>query len=301
MIHPSVAEALASGGAVVALESTIVSHGMPYPQNLEMAREVEAIVRSRGATPATVAIIDGVPRVGLDDADLRKLAEMGPKAKKVSRRDIAAVVARGETGATTVSATMLLAARAGVAVFVTGGIGGVHRDGENTMDVSADLVELGKTPVAVISAGAKSVLDIPKTLEFLETQGVSVVGYGVTEFPAFFSRRSGCEAPSVVRDPDEAARLIRASKTLGLGGIVFGVPIPEEHEAVGTAVEEAVTRAVAECREKNVEGRDVTPFLLRRVRELSDGKSLEANLALVKNNAEKGADIAVAVARLAKK
>jgi pseudouridine-5'-phosphate glycosidase len=299
VLHPSVAEALASGGAVVALESTIVSHGMPYPQNLQMAREVEAIVRARGATPATVAIIDGVPRVGLDDADLRRLAELGARARKVSRRDIPAVIARRETGATTVSATALLAARAGVSVFVTGGVGGVHRGGETSMDVSADLTELAKTPVAVFCAGAKSVLDIPRTLEVLETQGVPVVGYGVKEFPAFFSRSSGCDAPAVADSPEQAARLIRAAKTLGLGGCIFAVPIPEAHEATGRKVQRAIDRALEEAKKKRVKGADVTPFLLKRVRELSGGASLEANLALVRNNAEVGADVAVALARLA--
>ena len=299
VLHPSVAEALASGGAVVALESTIVSHGMPYPQNLQMAREVEAIVRARGATPATVAIIDGVPRVWLDDADLRRLAELGARARKVSRRDVPAVIARRETGATTVSATALLAARAGVSVFVTGGVGGVHRGGETSMDVSADLTELAKTPVAVFCAGAKSVLDIPRTLEFLETQGVPVVGYGVKEFPAFFSRSSGRDAPAVADSPEQAARVIKAAKTLGLGGCIFAVPIPEAHEATGRKVQRAIDRALEEAKKKRVKGADVTPFLLERVRELSGGASLEANLALVRNNAEVGADVAVALARLA--
>jgi pseudouridine-5'-phosphate glycosidase len=188
VVHPEVAAALAAGRAVVALESTIVSHGMPYPRNLEMAREVEAVVRANGAVPATVAILDGVPTVGLDDHHLRALAETGARAAKVSRRDVAPIVAKRATGATTVSATMLLAHRAGVEVFVTGGVGGVHRGGEHTLDVSADLTELGRTPVAVVCAGAKSILDIPRTLEVLETQGAAVVGYGTDEFPAFFSR-----------------------------------------------------------------------------------------------------------------
>ena len=291
VLHPSVAEALASGGAVVALESTIVSHGMPYPQNLQMAREVEAIVRARGATPATVAILDGVPRVGLDDADLRRLAELGARARKVSRRDVPAVIARRETGATTVSATACLAAKAGV--------GGVHRGAERTMDVSADLIELGKTPVAVICAGAKSILDIPKTLEYLETQGVPVAAYGADDFPAFFARSSGERASARVDDPVAAARLIRAGRTLGLEqGALIAVPIPAEHEAKGAEVEAAIRRALDECESRGVRGRDVTPFLLERVRVLTDGASLDANVALVKNNARVGADIAVELARI---
>ena len=265
VVSPEVAEALADGRAVVALESTIVSHGMPYPENLAMAREVEAIVRARGATPATIAIVEGVPRVGLPDADLAKLAELGPRAAKVSRRDIAACVAAKATGATTVSATMLFASRVGVSVFVTGGIGGVHRGGENSMDVSSDLTEIGRTPVAVICAGAKSVLDIPKTLEVLETHGAAVVGYGSDDFPAFFTRNSGCRAPTRVDTPAEAAALILGGKRLGLGGTVFGVPIPEEDEAKGGKVEAAIGKALREAEAKNVRGRDVTPFLLRRV------------------------------------
>lgn len=299
VVHPSVAAALASGGAVVALESTIVSHGMPYPQNLQMAREVEQIVCERGATPATVAIIEGIPKIGLDDSDLEKLAVMGTAAAKVSRRDIGLCVATGKTGATTVSATALLAARAGIKVFVTGGIGGVHRDGENSMDVSADLTELTKSPIAVISAGAKSVLDIPRTLEYLETQGVAVVGYGVTEFPAFFTRSSGCEAPCSVNTPKEAALLIKSNLRLGLGGCVFGVPIPKEFEATGSNVQKAITEALQELKRNKIKGRDVTPFLLKRVLELSGGASLDANLALVKNNAAIGTDIAVALANVA--
>lgn len=297
-MSPDVAAALKSGRAVVALESTIVSHGMPYPQNLAMAREVEAVVRGRGAVPATIAIMDGVPRVGLSDEHLERLAKMGSDAAKVSRRDIAAIVAAGTTGATTVSATMLLAARAGISVFVTGGIGGVHRGGERTMDVSADLTELGRTPVAVVCAGAKSVLDIPRTLEYLETQGAAVVGYGTDEFPAFFTRTSGCVAPTRVNTPREAAALVKAGRNLRLGGTVFGVPIPAENEAVGRDVEAAIGTALREADEQNVGGNSVTPFLLKRIRQLTGGASLEANIALVKNNATVGAEIAVALAEL---
>mmetsp|Transcript_27796 Transcript_27796/g.44573 ORF Transcript_27796/g.44573 Transcript_27796/m.44573 type:complete len:378 (-) Transcript_27796:1780-2913(-) len=298
VVAAEVAAALASGRAVVALESTIVSHGMPYPQNLAMAREVEAVVRLHGAVPATIAIMDGVPHVGLSDEHLERLAKMGAAAAKVSRRDIASIVARGVTGATTVSATMLLAARAGIAVFVTGGIGGVHRGGERTMDVSADLTELGRTPVAVVCAGAKSVLDIPRTLEFLETQGAAVVGYGVDEFPAFFTRASGCAAPARVDTPRQAAALIKAGRRLGLGGVVFGVPIPAADEALGAGVEAAIGQALSQAEEEHVIGNAVTPFLLKRIRELTGGASLAANIALVKNNAAVGAQIAAALANL---
>lgn len=298
-VHPEVAAALASNRAVVALESTIVSHGMPYPRNLEMAREVEAIVRARGAVPATIAVMDGVPTVGLADAQLEALAKLGSAAMKVSRRDLAHCVASSRTGATTVSATACLAAKAGVGVFVTGGVGGVHRGAERTMDVSADLIELGKTPVAVICAGAKSVLDIPKTLEYLETQGVPVAAYGADDFPAFFARSSGERASARVDDPVAAARLIRAGRTLGLEqGALIAVPIPAEHEAKGAEVEAAIRRALDECESRGVRGRDVTPFLLERVRVLTDGASLDANVALVKNNARVGADIAVELARI---
>ena len=297
-LAPDVAEAVRRRGPVVALESTIISHGMPYPDNLAMAREVEAIVRANGATPATIAIVDGVPRVGLTDDQLARLAKLGPSALKVSRRDVASCIARGATGATTVSATMLLAHRAGVEIFVTGGVGGVHRDGQNTMDVSADLTELGKTPVCVVCAGAKSVLDIPRTLEYLETQGACVLGYGVDEFPAFFTRKSGCAAPGRVDTAREAAAVVKAGRRLGLGGTVLAVPIPAEHEADGATSERAIERALAEAKEVGISGNASTPFLLKRIRELTGGKSLESNVALVKNNARVGARVAVELAGL---
>ena len=296
-IGPHVSAALASGRAVVALESTIVAHGMPYPRNVETARAVEAAIRSRGAVPATVAIIDGIPTVGCSDAQLERIARAGPAVSKVSRRDIASVMASRRTGATTVSATMFLASLVpGIDVFVTGGIGGVHRGGENTMDISADLTELARTPMAVVCAGAKSVLDIPRTLEFLETHGVAVAAYGADAFPAFFVRSSGCVAPTRVDSPSHAAALIRASKSLpGLGGVLIAVPIPAAHEAAGAEVEAVITRALNEAKEKSIGGRDVTPFLLRRIASLTGGKSLESNVALVLNNAVVGADIAVAL------
>jgi pseudouridine-5'-phosphate glycosidase len=298
VLAPDVADALRRGSPVVALESTIISHGMPYPDNLTMAREVEAIVREHGATPATIAIIDGVPRVGLTDDQLVQLASLGPSALKVSRRDVAHCIAKGATGATTVSATMLLAHAAGISIFVTGGVGGVHREGQNTLDVSADLTELGRTPVCVVCAGAKSVLDIPRTLEYLETQGVCVAGFGADEFPAFFTRKSGVNAPCRVDTPREAAAVVKAGRVMGLGGTVLAVPIPAEHEADGATSERAIERALAEANEGGISGNACTPFLLKRIRELTGGKSLVSNVALVKNNARVGALVAVELAGL---
>ncbi|CAK0785665.1 hypothetical protein CVIRNUC_008876 [Coccomyxa viridis] len=297
VISPDVIKALRENTAVVALESTIISHGMPYPQNLETARAVEAVVRQHGATPATIAILSGVPHIGLTGAELELLASRGPQVVKTSRRDLALVMAKGLDGATTVSATMLLAARAGIQVFVTGGIGGVHRGGEVTMDVSADLTELGRTPVTVVCAGVKSILDIPRTLEYLETQGVCVAAYGADEFPAFFTRRSGCAAPARIDTPELAAAMIRHSARLGLGsGAVIGVPIPEEHAAAGAKVEQASQQALDEAQQKSLQGSEITPFLLGRIKELTGGESLKANIALIKNNAAVGAQIASALA-----
>ncbi|CEF99479.1 Pseudouridine-5'-phosphate glycosidase [Ostreococcus tauri] len=293
--------ALRSGAPVVALESTIVAHGMPFPENLKTALEVEALVRTLGATPATIAVIDGVARVGLNDSELKRIAELGERCAKASRRDLAHACGTGSTAATTVSGTMALARMAGVDVFVTGGIGGVHRGGESTMDVSADLIELGRTNVAVICAGVKSILDVPRTLEVLETHGATVCAYGVDEFPAFFTRTSGSRAPLRVDTPLEAARVIDASLRLGLSnGSVFAVPIPSEHEALGQVVEQATSQALREIETRKIIGREVTPYVLKRVAELTDGASLKANIALVKNNARIGAAIAVELAKLRK-
>ncbi|XP_074310597.1 pseudouridine-5'-phosphate glycosidase [Silene latifolia] len=298
-ISPEVSDALSHGAAVVALESTIICHGMPYPQNLETAKEIEGIVRENGAVPATIAILDGIPHIGLDIKELEWLAKFGAQIRKTARRDIAAVVAAGANGATTVSATMFFASMVGISVFVTGGIGGVHRHGEQTMDVSSDLIELGKTPVAVVSAGAKSILDIPRTLEYLETQGVCVAGYRTNEFPAFFTETSGCKVPCRLDSPQDAARLIEANMKLKLGtGILIAVPIPKEHSASGTFVESAIQRALKEAREKHITGSAETPFLLSRVNELTGGASLASNIALVKNNAIIGSKIAVCLAQL---
>ena len=300
-VHPDVAAALDAGRAVVALESTIISHGMPYPANVQTAREVEEVVRNSGAVPATIAILDGVCCIGLSDDELNRFAVLGAAGKvaKVSRRDLAACVSRSGHGGTTVSATMLLADMAGVRVFVTGGIGGVHRGGELSLDISADLCELGRTPVCVVCAGAKSILDIPRTLEFLETQGVAVLALGTDEFPAFFTRRSGCPAPTRVETAHEAAAVVHASSILGLkSGLLVAVPIPESAEAEAGKVQGAIEQALAEADAAGVAGRDTTPFLLKRIAELTGGDSLASNIALIKNNAAIGAQIATSLAEL---
>ncbi|XP_027519220.1 uncharacterized protein LOC113956637 isoform X2 [Corapipo altera] len=300
-IHPSVQEALMEGRPVVALESTIITHGMAYPLNLSMAREVEETVRVNGAVPATVGILRGQIHVGLTDEELEFLAS-SKNAVKVSRRDFPFVLSQGLSGGTTVSGTMIAAHKAGIPVFVTGGIGGVHREGENTMDVSADLTELGRTPVAVVSAGAKSILDIGRTLEYLETQGVCVAAFGESrEFPAFFSRQSGFQAPYHVRDEEEAAKLIDSALGLGLSnGVLIAVPCPQERAASGQVIEEAIQQALSEARSKGITGKEVTPFLLQKLIELTDGKSLDSNLALIQNNAKVGSCIAVALSKLQK-
>ncbi|XP_025793921.1 uncharacterized protein LOC112874670 isoform X1 [Panicum hallii] len=325
-VAPEVAAALARGGAVVALESTIICHGMPYPKNLQTAVEVEAVVRDGGAIPATIAILDGVPHVGLSSEQLKRMAISGRQFQKTARRDIAHVVASGGNGATTVSATMFFAHKVGIPIFVTGGIGGVHRHGEQTMDISSDLTELGKTPVAVISAGVKSILDIPRTLEYLETQGVTVAAYRTNEFPSFFTEISGCQnayirtwalfgtwgtfpvelksflVPCRVDSPEECAKIIHANKNLDLGsGILIAVPIPTQDAASGNLIESAIQKALKEAEEKRIIGNAITPFMLERVKELTGGSSLEANIALVKNNARLGAEIAVALSNLQKK
>ncbi|XP_041343471.1 pseudouridine-metabolizing bifunctional protein C1861.05-like isoform X3 [Pyrgilauda ruficollis] len=300
-IHPSVQEALVEGRPVVALESTIITHGMAYPLNLSMAREVEEIVRINGAVPATVGILRGEIHVGLTDEELEFLAS-SKNAVKVSRRDFPFVLSQGLSGGTTVSGTMITAHKAGIPVFVTGGIGGVHRDGENTLDVSADLTELGRTPVAVVSAGAKSILDIGRTLEYLETQGVCVAAFGESrEFPAFFSRQSGFQAPYHVQDEEEAAKLIDSALGLGLSsGVLIAVPCPQERAAEGQAIEKAIQQALSQARSKGITGKEVTPFLLQKLTELTDGKSLDSNLALIQNNARVGSCIAVALSKLQK-
>lgn len=295
-IAPEVAEALAAGKPVVALESTIISHGMPYPQNLETAQAVEQDVRDNGAVPATIAVIGGRCKIGLSPEELEYFAK-GSDILKLSRRDIPYCIAKKRDGATTVSATMILAEKAGIRVFATGGIGGVHRDLAGNFDVSADLTELGKTSVAVVCAGAKAILDIPKTLEHLETLGVPVIAYGTDEFPAFYSIESGHKAPLRLDSPEDMAAFLKSKWEFGLdGGVVIGNP-PEADKALAReAIEGAIDDALAEAKQQNVLGRDVTPFLLARVTKLTEGKSLEANIALVRNNARLGAKIAAAMA-----
>ncbi|KAI9468662.1 erwinia chrysanthemi IndA protein-like protein-like protein [Zychaea mexicana] len=297
-ITPEIQNALAKKGPVVALESTIISHGMPYPQNVETARAVEDIVRAQGAIPATIAILKGQVHIGLEDEKLEQLGKMGAKAQKSSRRDLALILSKRGYGATTVASTMILARAAGIPVFVTGGIGGVHRGADQSFDISADLTELGRTPVAVVCAGVKSILDIEKTLEVLETQGVSVTTIGERRFPAFYIPDSGFDSPSCVYDESEAAELIYHNHRLELNsGMVFAVPIPKEQAADTQSIQKAIDTALAEVRSNGISGKDETPFLLRRVSELTKGESLAANIALIKNNAKVGARIAVELSK----
>ena len=295
-LTPEVEQALANGGPVVALESTIISHGMPYPRNVAMAREVEQIVRDGGAVPATIAVLDGTPRIGLTDDELELLGSAGD-VMKVSIRDLPLVVAQKRHGATTVASTMRLAALAGIRVFVTGGLGGVHKGAQASMDVSADLTELSHTDVAVICAGVKSILDIGLTLEKLETLGVPVVGLGTSEFPSFYSRSSGFAAPLRADSIEELAAMMRAKWALGLeGGLVVANPVPEAEEMSRADIDGLIAQALAECDERGIHGKDITPFLLGRIVELSGGRSLETNIALVRDNARVGAALATAYA-----
>jgi pseudouridine-5'-phosphate glycosidase len=303
-IHPSleltdeVATALRDGAPVVALESTIISHGMPYPQNVEMARQVEAIIRDGGAVPATIAVLDGRPRVGLGDDDLHLLAT-SPDVAKVSVRDLPYVIARGGHGATTVAATMRLASLAGIHVFVTGGLGGVHRGAQQTFDTSADLTELSKTSVAVISAGVKSILDIGLTLETLETLGVPVLAYRTDEFPAFFSAHSGHPAPMRIDSAREVAAVMTTKWKLGLaGGLAIVNPIPAEDEIPTERINGIIEQALADMHTRGIHGKEATPFLLGRIVEITGGASLTANIALVKNNARLGAYVATEYAAM---
>ncbi len=294
-ISADVVQAQKEGHPVVALESTIIAHGMPYPLNVQTAKEVEAIIRHHGAVPATVAILDGKIKVGLSDQELERIAQ-GDSIEKVSRRDLPYVLAMRKDGATTVAATMICAHLAKIAIFVTGGIGGVHRDVEETMDISADLTELALTDVAVVCAGAKSILDIGRTLEYLETMGVPVVGYQTDEFPAFYSRSSGFSANFSLSSPQEVAQMLQAKWTLGLrGGAVIANPVPEEYALDMEYMRGIIDTAHQEARENHITGKRITPFLLARIEELTDGLSLKTNIALVKHNAEVGAKIAVAL------
>ncbi|MGK9231688.1 pseudouridine-5'-phosphate glycosidase [Inquilinus limosus] len=297
-IAPEVSAALVAGHPVVALESTIISHGMPYPQNLEMARRVEAIIREEGAVPATIAVADGRIHVGLDDALLQRLATAKDVAK-LSRRDMGAILAAGGLGATTVAATMIGAHLAGIRVFATGGIGGVHRGAETSFDISADLEELARTPVAVVCAGAKSILDLPKTLEYLETRGVPVIGYGTDTLPAFFCRSSGLPLALRRDTPEELAALLAAQAALGLpAGAVIANPIPEAHALPEAEIDAAIASALADAGREGIAGKAVTPYLLARIVALTEGRSLAANIALVEHNARIAARIAKAWAAI---
>ncbi|HHU07992.1 MAG TPA: pseudouridine-5'-phosphate glycosidase [Clostridiaceae bacterium] len=297
-IDPQVQEALAANKPVVALESTIISHGMPYPQNIEMARETEKIIRDNGATPATIAVIDGRIQVGLSAQQLELLAT-AKNVAKVSRRDLALILAKGTLGATTVATTMIGAHLAGIDVFVTGGIGGVHRGYEEHMDVSADLEELASTPLTVVCAGAKAILDLPRTLEYLETHGVPVLGYGTDYLPAFFSSASDYKLSARVDSPAEVAQVMKYSRQLDFpGGIVVANPIPMDKEIPAEEINRIIEKALVEEKKAGVKGKDSTPFLLAKIVELTEGRSLEANIALVFNNAKLGAQIAAAYAHI---
>jgi len=296
-IAEEVGAALAQGKPVVALESTIISHGMPWPRNLETALSVEDVVRAAGAVPATVAVIGGRMSAGLSRADLEALAKAGPAVTKVSRRDFPRLLAEGGMGATTVAGTMIVASLAGIRLFATGGMGGVHRGAETSWDVSADLEELSKTSVCVVCAGAKSILDLPKTLEYLETRGVPVLGYGTRELPAFYTSHSGIELEDMVNSPEEAASILKAKWEAGLeGGVVITNPIPVEFEMESATIEPLIVQAVAEAKTHGISGKRLTPFLLEKIVEISGGDSLESNIALVKNNARLAAAIASAYA-----
>ena len=297
-ITPEIAAALHSGEPVVALESTIISHGMPYPKNVDTASTVEETVRETGAVPATIAVLDGRLKVGLSADEIRRLGKQGPQVIKCSRRDLPFVMARKQDGATTVAATMIIAAMAGIRVFATGGIGGVHRGVEETMDISADLEELARSSVAVVCAGIKSVLDIGRTLEYLETAGVPVVGYRTDTLPAFYSRCSGFAVDYRIDTAAEVATAMRIKWSIGLrGGLVVGVPIPEEHGLDRDEIDGVINEAITEMQRQGITGKDTTPFLLSRIAERTGGRSLEANIQLVINNARVAAEIAVQFSR----
>jgi pseudouridylate synthase len=297
-LSPEVAAARRDKRPIVALESTIITHGMPYPQNLETAQSLEATVRAGGAVPATIAVLDGRFKVGLDAVTLERLASLSGGVAKASRRDLSAIAARNGAAGTTVAATMYIADLAGVEIFATGGIGGVHRGAEETFDISADLIELSRTRVAVVCAGAKSILDIDKTLEYLESHGVAVCGYRCDEFPAFYARTSGLRLDHRCDGPHDLARMVRLQREIGPGGLLIANPIPEDKALDAEGIERRIAEAVAEARSKGIVKKAVTPYLLGRIVELTEGRSLEANMALVRNNAALAAQVAVELARL---
>ena len=295
-VHPEVAEALANNRAVVALESTIISHGMPWPDNLACAKRLESIVRSHGAVPATIALHDGKVKIGLTDVDLEALAQAGQRVRKVSRRDFAAVLSSGAWGATTVAATMMAAQAAGIKVFATGGIGGVHRGAENDFDISADLTELAQTNVAVVCAGAKSILDLPKTLEVLETQGVPIWGWQCDEFPSFFTRSSGLTIEDRFDDLEALADCMQTHFAMGgNGGALIANPVPANFALDGADESRWISQALADAKNESVSGKAATPYLLGKLVELSGGQTLRANLALVENNVYLASRLAVAM------
>ena len=297
-ISPEVKAALDEGRPVVALESTIISHGMPYPKNVETALLVEQTIRDNGAVPATIAVIGGRLKAGLSHEEIEYLGKTGRGVAKASRRDLPALVARGADGATTVTTTMIIAHMAGIKIFATGGIGGVHRGAEVTMDISADLEELAQTPVMVVCAGAKSILDLGLTLEYLETHGVPVIGYGTDELPAFYTRKSGFGVDYRVDSPEELAAMFRAQRELNYkGGMLVTNPIPEQYAMDKEVIDKAIEQALAEAKEQHVHGKETTPFLLARVVELTGGDSLESNIKLVLNNATVAAKTAAELAK----
>ncbi|XP_055388245.1 pseudouridine-5'-phosphate glycosidase-like isoform X1 [Condylostylus longicornis] len=302
-VHPNIRNKILSGNPVVALESTIITHGMPYPQNLETAIKVEEIVKSEGSTPATIAVINGRIKIGLEKHHLEQLAldKNNTNVIKCSTRDLLYAVSKGISGGTTVAATLFVANKLGIKVFATGGIGGVHRDGQNTFDISADLIELGKSPMAVICSGVKSILDIQKTLEFLETHGVCVATYQVPdfEFPAFYTRKSGCKAPYNMENSEEAAEFIHSLlKIESKSGILLAVPIPEKDSIAGDLINNAIKNALNKCKENKIFGKNITPFVLQAVANITEGKSLEANISLIQNNARVASQIAVKLHKL---
>ncbi len=297
-ISPEVKKALDEGRPVVALESTIISHGMPYPRNVETALLVEQTIRDCGATPATIAVIGGRLKAGLSRDEIEYLGKTGRGVAKASRRDLPALVARGADGATTVTTTMIIAHMAGIKIFATGGIGGVHRGAEVTMDISADLEELAQTPVMVVCAGAKSILDLGLTLEYLETHGVPVIGYGTDELPAFYTRKSGFGVDYRVDSPAELAAMFRAQRDLGYkGGMLVTNPIPEEYSMDKAVIDKAIDEALAQAKAQGIHGKETTPFLLAKVVELTGGDSLESNIQLVLNNARVAAKTACELAK----
>lgn len=297
-LNLEVSEAIDMGRPVVALESTIISHGMPYPKNVETALKVEEIVRNKGAVPATIGILNGRLKAGLTKDEILYFGK-SKDINKVSRRDIPFMITKRAHGATTVAATMIIASLAGIKVFVTGGIGGVHREAQNSFDISADLMELARTNVAVVCAGAKSILDIGLTLEYLETQGVPVVGYKTEEFPAFYTRKSGFKVDYKVDSVLELARAIKAKWDLNIqGGLVIGNPIPPKFEMDNQKINEAIEYALEEAKRKGIKGKDITPYLLSEIKSLTDGESLESNIQLVYNNAKLGAELAIELSKL---